>query len=46
MKELILYLTEPEVSEEVLKEIVIARKQKQKREVFSLEESRSNWDFE
>ena len=38
MKEIILYITEPEVSEEVLKEIALARKQKQRGEVFSLEE--------
>ena len=36
MKEIILYITEPEFSEEVLKEIVIARKQKLRGEVFSL----------
>jgi len=38
MKEFILYITEPELSEEVLKEIATARKQKQRGEVFSLEE--------
>ena len=38
MKEVILYITEPEFSEEVLKEIAIARKQKQRGEVFSLKE--------
>lgn len=38
MKEFILYLTEPELSEKILKEIAIARKQKLRGEVFSLEE--------
>ena len=38
MKEFILYITEPELSEKVLKEIALARKQKQRGEVFSLEE--------
>ena len=38
MKEFILYITEPELSEEVLKEIATARKQKLRGEVFSFEE--------
>lgn len=38
MKELILYITEPELSEKILEEIAAARKQKQKGEVFSLQE--------
>jgi len=38
MKEFILYITEPELSEKVLKEIAVARKQKQRGELFSLEE--------
>jgi Arc/MetJ-type ribon-helix-helix transcriptional regulator len=38
MKELILYITEPELSEKTLEEIAIAREQKQRGEVFSLEE--------
>jgi len=38
MKEFILYITEPELSEEVLKEIATARKQRQRGEVFSFEE--------
>lgn len=37
-KEVILYSTEPELSDEILKEIAIAREQKQRGEVFSLEE--------
>ncbi|KYK35738.1 MAG: hypothetical protein HXS48_04625 [Theionarchaea archaeon] len=38
MKEFILYITEPELSEKVLKEIAVARKQKQRGQLFSLEE--------
>ncbi|MGD2248549.1 MAG: DUF6290 family protein [Candidatus Methanofastidiosia archaeon] len=38
IKELILYITEPELSEKILKEIAIARKQKQRGEVFSFQE--------
>jgi Arc/MetJ-type ribon-helix-helix transcriptional regulator len=38
MKEFILYITEPELSAEVLREITIARKQKKRGEVYSLED--------
>lgn len=38
IKESIRYITEPELSDEILKEISIAREQKQRGEVFSLEE--------
>lgn len=38
IKEVILYITEPELSDEILREISIARNQKQRGEVFSLEE--------
>jgi hypothetical protein len=38
MREFLLYVTEPELSEKVLKEIAVARNQKQRGEVFSLEE--------
>ncbi len=38
MKEFILYITEPELSEEILEEIAAARKQKLRGEVFTFEE--------
>jgi Arc/MetJ-type ribon-helix-helix transcriptional regulator len=38
MREFLLYITEPELSERVLREIAVVRKQKQRGEVFSLEE--------
>ena len=46
MKEIILYITEPELSEEVLKEIAIARKQKLRGEVFSLKKVTKQLGFE
>ena len=46
MKEVILYITEPEFSEEILKEIVIARKQKLRGEVFSLKKVTKQRGFE
>ncbi len=38
IKEVIRYITEPELSDEILKEISIAREEKKRGEVFSLEE--------
>jgi hypothetical protein len=38
MREFLLYITEPELSERVLREIAVVRNQKKRGEVFSLEE--------
>lgn len=46
MRDFLLYITEPELSEKVLEEIAVARNQKQRGEVFSLEEIKKQLSFE
>jgi Arc/MetJ-type ribon-helix-helix transcriptional regulator len=45
IKELIAYITEPELSKQILDEIAIAQKQKQRGEVFSLQEVRKQLEL-
>ncbi|MBU7046530.1 MAG: hypothetical protein HXS54_08840 [Theionarchaea archaeon] len=45
IKEFILYITEPELSDEVLREISIARAQRQRGEILSLREVKKQLGF-